>query len=58
MRRRLEMRVTEQHLDGAQIGAGIDQVSREGVTKRVRCDPVTGQHLSDYFFEHLADRSA
>jgi hypothetical protein len=52
------MRVSEQHLDGAQIGTGIEQVSRERVPQGVRRDPLTGQHVRDHLFEHLADGGA
>lgn len=47
-----------QMMDGAQIGAGIDQMSRESVAKRVRGHALTRQHLSDHFLEHLAHGSS
>ena len=58
MRRGLQMRMSEQHLHGAQIGPGIDQVSRESVPKRVRRHALTGQHLGHHRLEHLAHGSA
>jgi len=32
-----EVRVTEQFLNGAQVGAVVEHVGREGVTQLVRC---------------------
>jgi hypothetical protein len=39
------MGVSEQHLDGAQIRPGIEQMSRESVPEGVGRHAAAGQHL-------------
>ncbi len=41
--RLLEIAMAEQHLDGAQVGAGFEQVGGEAVAKRVRMDALVIQ---------------
>ena len=46
-RRFFQVAMTEQHLDGAQVGAGFQQMSREAVSKRMGMDMLVrpGRHV-------------
>ena len=51
--RRRNVDVSEHLLDGAQIGAALEQVRREGVTQRVRRDGLRDAGLIDVLAENL-----
>ena len=53
-----EPRMTEQLLDGAQISATLQQVSRKGMAQRVRADAHSRAALRDISTQQPVDASA
>ena len=51
-----EVGVPEQHLDGAQVGAGLQQMRRVAVSQRVRADVLVDAGLAGRRSDGLPDR--